>query len=110
MASMLKHIVMFSFRESVSAASIQAVRERLLELPSRIALIKSFEIGMDIGLESGQNHPAGKNRAICWSISCDSPSAYETYAAHPAHQEFLQMLKPLILPGSRAAIQYEIAK
>lgn len=104
----VKHVVMFSLKAEATKAQAQDIRESLLALPSKIPEIKNYELGVDLLLEGGQNHPAGKNRAIAWVATFESQQDYEKYDVCEAHKEFLTKLKPLVEPGSRAAIQYEI--
>lgn len=106
----VKHVVMFSFRQDVTRSDIKKVEQALLSLPNKIPQIQDYELGRDMKLIAGQIHPAGKNRAIYWSASFSCVSDYRRYDRHPAHVAFLKTLKPLILPGSRAAIQYRIKK
>lgn len=106
----VKHIVMFSFRQGTSKSDIKHIRRKLLDLPRQIPEITTFELGKDLGLRSGQIHPAGKNRMIAWTATFASKQHYEIYSEHQAHKEFLDVLKSKILPGSRAAIQYEVTK
>lgn len=104
----VKHVVMFSFRQEVPRSEIRKIERALLELPKEISQIQAYELGRDLRLIAGQIHPAGKNRAICWSASFGCASDYKKYDRHPAHVAFLKTIKPLLLPGSRAAIQYKI--
>jgi hypothetical protein len=49
------------------------------------------------------------NRVISWMPTFANTADYETYNQHPAHVSFINnILKPVLLAGSRAAIQYEI--
>lgn len=104
----VKHVVMFSLKKEATKAQHKQIREGLLELPSKIPEIRDYELGVDLLLKGGQNHPAGKNRGILWAASFKSQKDYETYDASDAHKAFLAKLKPLVEPGSRAAIQYEM--
>jgi hypothetical protein len=104
----VKHVVMFSFRQEVTRSEIRKVEQALLNLPKEIPQIQEFDLGSDLKLIAGQIHPAGKNRELCWSATFSCASDYKKYDRHPAHVAFLQTIKPLILPGSRAAIQYNI--
>jgi len=99
---------MFDFQDEAEAKDIDKVKESLLNLPNQIPTIQTFELGQDLLLPSGQSHPAGKNRRICWSCTFPDVQSFESYQVHGAHQEFLALLKPLVLPGSRAAIQYQV--
>lgn len=107
--SQIKHIVMFNFKEETSADTIQMIQDGLLNLPKEISTIQDYELGIDMLLESGQKHPAGKNRLLCWSCTFETVDDYENYSIHPVHVELLDnYIKPNLLPGSRAAIQYEV--
>lgn len=95
-------------RDDVSYELVEAVKKGLLDLPKQIQLIKSYELGLDLKLAGGQNHPAGKNRSICWSVTFDNVDDYAAYEVDPAHINCINtILKPAVTPGSRAAIQYE---
>lgn len=106
----VKHVVMFSFRRDVTRSEMRQVEQALLDLPKAIPQIQDCELGRDFQLIAGQIHPAGKNRALYWSASFSCVSDYKRYDRHPAHVAILETMKPLILPGSRAAIQYRIKK
>jgi len=105
----VKHIVMFGFKEGTTEDDLGRIKAALLALPKEIPTILSFELGEDLLLESGQKHPAGKNRRICWSACFGTSEAFEAYQSHPAHQAFINLLKTVVEPGSRAAIQYGVA-
>merc|ERR1712086_320778 len=99
---------MFGVKDGVEESAIQILKEGLLALPSKIDKIKSYEFGIDIKLPSGQSHPAGKNRTIVWSAVFDSAADYEVYATHKDHTDLIAaLIKPIMEPGTRAAIQYE---
>merc|ERR1712224_731492 len=99
--------VMFGFKEGTSAEQIQTAKEGLVGMPSKIPVIKALELGEDLQLPSGQNHPAGKNRSLAVIVDFDSKEGYEEYAAHEEHQKVIkELLKPIIADGTRAAIQF----
>lgn len=101
---------MVSLKEDSSDDDLARVKAGFLSLPKDISVIKTYELGQDIELPSGQNHPAGKNRALSWTLTFDSAEDYEMYNTHPKHQAFLKdILKPVLLPNSRAAIQYDLS-
>mmetsp|Transcript_125688 Transcript_125688/g.268190 ORF Transcript_125688/g.268190 Transcript_125688/m.268190 type:complete len:108 (+) Transcript_125688:75-398(+) len=104
----VRHVVMFGVKEEATEEQLQTLREGLLSLPQKIEAIKGHELGFDLKLPSGQSHPAGKNRACMWTADFDSEADYEAYAAHAAHIEVINTcIKPIMEPGSRAAIQYK---
>eukprot|EP00747_Dinoflagellata_sp_TGD_P207993 gnl/TRDRNA2_/TRDRNA2_81517_c0_seq1.p1 gnl/TRDRNA2_/TRDRNA2_81517_c0~~gnl/TRDRNA2_/TRDRNA2_81517_c0_seq1.p1 ORF type:complete len:127 (-),score=17.04 gnl/TRDRNA2_/TRDRNA2_81517_c0_seq1:206-532(-) len=102
----VRHCVMFGIKEGVTDEQIAAVRACMEAMPGKISEIKSWEFGLDLKLESGQNHPAGKNRGIFWHADFDDADAYEVYAKHPVHVECIGKIKEIMEPGTRAAIQY----
>ena len=87
-----------------------AMKEGLLGLPGKLnPLFLSHELGFDLKLEGGQNHPAGKNRSVIWSAIFDNVNDYEAYDTSDEHISVVQnFIKPIIVPGSRSAIQYDI--
>ena len=99
---------MFGIKEDAEAEKVEAMKEGLLGLRKEIEVITAHELGVDLKLEGGQNHPAGKNRTLCWSASFASIADYEIYEKHQAHIDVVSnKIKPIMIPGSRAAIQYE---
>mmetsp|Transcript_26295 Transcript_26295/g.62523 ORF Transcript_26295/g.62523 Transcript_26295/m.62523 type:complete len:110 (-) Transcript_26295:251-580(-) len=107
----VKHIVMFTLQDGVAPKLVSALKDGLLSLPKVLpkGVISSYELGDDLLLPNGQNHPAGKNRSIVWSVVCPSADDYTKYETSPEHVDVVNTkIKPIIVPGSRAAIQYEI--
>mgnify|MGYP001804198792 CR=1 FL=1 len=98
---------MFRLKEGSTQTDQEAVKEGLLELARSVPEIRSYEIGQDLLLESGQKHPFGPNRHVAWTAIFDNTQDYQTYNESSAHQEFLALLKPLVDGSSRAAIQYD---
>ena len=46
---------------------------------------------------------------MCWSATFASVADYEIYEKHPAHLKVIsELIKPIMEPGTRAAIQYEL--
>lgn len=107
-AGWVKHVVMFRFKPEASEMDIAAIQLGLLDLPKKLPQIRDYELGVDLFLESGQNHPSGPNRELAWSATFASVEDYLTYNDSPEHIDFLQTLKPVVEPGSRAAIQYKV--
>ncbi|VEU35011.1 unnamed protein product [Pseudo-nitzschia multistriata] len=83
------------------------MKSGLLGLPGVLPEITEHELADDLLLEGGQNHPAGKNRSVVWSATFASVEDYETYETSEEHVAVVtNLIKPIIVPGSRAAIQY----
>ena len=85
------------------------MKEGLLGLPSKLDVFVSHELGVDLKLEGGQNHPAGKNRSVVWTATFGSVEDYESYDTSEEHVSVVSnLIKPIIVPGSRSAIQYSV--
>lgn len=86
---MLRHVVLFKFTDNSSAADVKKVEDAFRALPSKIKEIKAFEWGTNNspeGLAQGFTH--------CFFVSFTSEKGREVYLPHPAHQEFVEVLKP----------------
>ena len=91
--------------------SWKELKNALLGLPAKLkGIIKSYELGTDLKLGGGQSGPPGSgNRTVCWSATFSNAQDYETYNLSEEHVHVVStFIKPYIVPGSRAAIQYNI--
>jgi hypothetical protein len=88
-AKQLRHVVLFSFKESSSAEDIKKVEDAFRALPSKIKEIRGFEWGTN-------NSPENLNQDFthCFFVTFDSEQGREVYLPHPAHKEFVEVLKP----------------
>lgn len=87
----VRHLVLFRFKPTVSAADAEAVVRHFAELPGQIPGITSFECGINSspeGLAKGFTHP--------FLMSFESAAARDAYLPHPAHQAFVQRIGPLV--------------
>mgnify|MGYP005849541579 CR=1 FL=1 len=108
-AAAVQHIVMFRLKEDTTAAQKQSLQDGLLALPSQCPQIITGQLGVDLELPLSQANPLGPNRHLSWSATFASTADYEAYHKSEAHQALVNdLLKPILEPGSRAAIQYEI--
>jgi hypothetical protein len=85
----LRHFVLFAFRETVTPTQLQAIEQALAALPTQIAEVKGFEWGTDVSVENladGYTH--------CFLVTFASPLDRDTYLVHPAHQAFVAWLQP----------------
>ena len=86
---LLRHVVMFQFKSTSSEAEVQKVVDAVRALPSKIPAIAEFEYGTNNspeGLADGLTH--------CFLVSFKSEADREAYLPHPAHQAFVDVLKP----------------
>jgi hypothetical protein len=87
--TMLRHVVMFKFKEASSAVEVQKVVDGFRELKSKIPQIASFEFGTN-------NSPEGLNDGFthCFLVTFKSEKDRDAYLPHPAHKAFVELLKP----------------
>ena len=86
---LLRHVVLFKFKDSTSEADVKKVVDAFRELPSKIPAVAEFEFGTNNspeGLADGFTH--------CFFITFKSEKDREAYLPHPAHSAFVEVLKP----------------
>lgn len=88
---LLRHVVMFKFKEGASKEGIEAVEKAFVGLKDSIPLVRSLEWGTDVspeGISQGFTH--------CFLVTFDSEQDRDAYLPHPAHKAFGNVLKPVI--------------
>ena len=88
-AALLRHVVLFKFKETATAKDIQKVEAAFVALPSKIKEIKDLEWGIN-------NSPEELNKEFthCFFVTFDSEEGRAVYLPHPAHVEFVELLTP----------------
>ena len=88
---MLRHVVLFKFKDAATAENTRSVENAFALLPSKISLIKDFEWGIN-------NSPEKINEGLthCFFVSFTSEKDREDYIVHPAHKAFVEILKPFV--------------
>ena len=85
----LRHVVLFKFKETSTAADIEKIVTAFGELPAKIPAIHAFEWGTDNspeGLQQGLTH--------CFFITFASEADRDAYLPHPAHKAFVDLVGP----------------
>jgi hypothetical protein len=96
---MIRHVVVLTFNDDVTADQRTAFEQALRELPGRIPEILDYQVGSDAGL-------AETNHQFAIVADFADVDDYLVYRDHPAHTEFKQNhLAPLV--AQRGAVQYE---
>jgi len=90
-AQVLRHVVLFKFKESAGAAEIRQIENAFCALPTRIDTIYDFEWGTDVSVENQQ-----KGFTHCFVVTFLSEADRAVYIPHPAHKEFGALLGPHI--------------
>ena len=87
----LRHVVLFKFKDDASAANVKSVEDAFLALPGKISLIKSVEWGTN-------NSPENLNEGLthCFFVSFSSEKDRDDYLVHPDHKAFVEVLKPFL--------------
>ena len=79
----LRHVVIFRFKESTSPQDIKKIEDAFRALPAKIHEIRSFEWGTNVSSENlnqGYTH--------CFLLTFASDQDRDVYLVHPAHKEF----------------------
>ena len=87
----LRHVVLFKFKESATPANIESVEEAFAKLPSQIKVIKGFEWGLN-------NSPEKLNNGLthCFTLTFESEKDRDSYIIFPAHKDFGKLLGPFL--------------
>ena len=88
---LLRHVVLFKFKDGTAATDIKKVEEAFLALPSKIKEIKSLEWGTN-------NSPENINQGFthCFFVTFKSEADRAIYLPHPDHKAFGKVLAPYL--------------
>jgi hypothetical protein len=88
---LLRHVVLFSFKEGSNPDQIKAVETAFAALPQKIKEVKAFEWGTN-------NSPENLNQGFthCFFVSFASEADRAIYLPHPDHKAFIEVLKPVL--------------
>ena len=96
---MLRHVVLFTWKDDATEEQKQALHDGLAKLPPAIDTIRAYKFGPDAGL-----NPANCDYALVADFG--DQAGYLTYRDHPAHRELVErFVTPIV--ARRAAIQFE---
>ncbi len=89
--SVLRHVVLFKFKDATSPSDIKKVEDSFSALPSKIPQIMSYEWGLN-------NSPEGLDKGFthCFLLTFRSEKDRAIYLPHPDHQAFGQVLTPYL--------------
>ncbi len=85
----LRHVVLFKFKEGTTKEQIQAVETDFRSLPGKIDSIRDFEWGTDIS-------PEGKSKGFthCFFVTFADEKGRDAYLPHAAHKDFVKLVGP----------------
>ena len=87
----LRHVVLFKFKDTSKPADTQKIIDEFAKLPGKIDGILDFEWGTDVGVE---NLSEGLTRLLPGHIQ--RRKGRDAYLPHPAHEEFKKIAIPHI--------------
>ena len=80
---LLQHVVLFAFKDSVTAEQVKEVEINFGRLAQKIDEIQDFEWGTN--LDSNQK---SKGFTHCFVVTFESEEDLKIYEVHPAHERF----------------------
>jgi hypothetical protein len=86
---LLRHVVMFKFKDTSKPADVQQVVDAFAALPGKIDTIVDFEWGTDVGVEN-----LSQGFTHCFLVTFKDAKGRETYLPHPAHEDFKKIVGP----------------
>ena len=87
----LRHVVLFKFKDTATPGQIKQIEDAFRALPSKINSIKGFEWGTNVSPENlaqGYTH--------CFFLTFASDKDRDAYLVHPAHKNFGNLLGPYL--------------
>lgn len=85
---LLRHIVLYKFKEGLPAAQLQEVIDTFAGLPKKIDTIVGFEAGTNVS-------PEGKSEGFThvFVVTFKTAADRDAYLVHPAHAAYVQVVK-----------------
>lgn len=86
---LLRHVVLFKFKESATEEEVAAIETAFAALPQKIEAIHDFEWGTN-------NSPEGLDKGLthCFFVSFLSEEDRAIYLPHPDHMAFVELVTP----------------
>ncbi len=84
---MLKHVLLFKFKEGTTPEKIKEVEQAFASLPGKISEIKCFEWGTNVSVE---NHSEGFTH--CFVVTFANEAGLDAYMNNPDLKEFRKSL------------------
>ncbi len=101
----VKHIVVFKYKETATAAQIEEVTAAFKALKNKIPGILTFEYGIN-------NSPENLNKGFThvYLLTFKDASARDSYLPHPEHKMFGELLSRLGVLEEPFVVDFEVAK
>ena len=88
---MIRHIVLFSYRQEAKKEDLQILHKKFTSLTKRISEISEFEWGVNMS-------PENLNRGLTdgYVLSFSDSEKRDSYLVHPDHKAFSEFAGPLL--------------
>jgi hypothetical protein len=86
---LLRHVVLFSFKETATREQVQEIERAFCALPEKVPAIHTLEWGTDVSIEN-----ASQGFSHCFLVTFLSEEDRNAYLPHPDHQAFGAVLQP----------------
>ncbi len=88
-SKVLRHVVLFKFKDSSTADDVKKVEEAFAALPKKLSQIKNYEWGKN-------SSPENLNQGLthCFILTFASEKDRDDYLVHPDHKAFGKILGP----------------
>ena len=87
--SVLRHVVLFKFKDGTTDEQIEQIENAFCALPSKIHTIHAFEWGTDVSVEN-----LSQGFTHCFMVTFLTEADRAAYLPHPAHKAFGKLLGP----------------
>lgn len=86
---LLRHVVLFKFKEGTTKDQVQEIEVAFRSLPSKIDTIRGFEWGTNVS-------PEGKSKGLthCFLVTFADEKGRDAYLPHAAHKDFVKLVGP----------------
>ena len=88
---LLRHVVLFKFKESTTKDQIRHVVEEFAALPQKIDAISDLEMGTDVSVEN-----KSKGFTHGFVVTFRDAQGRKEYLPHPAHKAFVKIVGPIL--------------
>ncbi len=88
---LLRHVVLFKFKDDATPAQVKEVVDAFRELPKKIDAIHDFEMGTDVSVEN-----LAQGFTHCFLVTFKDEKGRAAYLPHQAHKEFVEIALPRV--------------
>lgn len=96
---MVKHIVMWKFKDGTTEADKLEMKRRLEALNGVVPSLVEIEIGLNFS-------PCDPAKDMVLTTEFQTQEDLKAYASHPEHQKVVAFVKPFV--AERAVVDYEV--